>query len=261
MTYDISGGELFFYSPADLHFVAMQGAVRMKDKVDRADLQRAADTAFGLFPFLKSRAVLRDGRYVLEPIDEPCIVYEQEEPIAPGDPRINGCLMTVGCWGNLIRNDFYHGLCDGRSDMEFLRHLLYYYCLYHYGGDLQCRDILAPGTPPLPEMYAAFDNSVIVPPQHTADLHLPAGIFTLPEKRRSPGEAHVVYQITLNQEEFIRFSRENDGSPAIIIALLMARAVDEVHPDADRPVAINMPIDLRAVLGREQTFHSCYTYL
>ena len=40
ITYDISGGELFFYSPADLHFVAMQGAVRMKDKVDRDDLQR-----------------------------------------------------------------------------------------------------------------------------------------------------------------------------------------------------------------------------
>ena len=261
MTYDVSGGERFFYAPADLHYLIMQGAIRMKDKVDRNDLQRAADTTFGLFPFLKSRAVLRDGRYFLETIEEPYIVYEQEEPVVPGSPENGDCLMTVGCWDNLIRNDFYHGLCDGRGDMEFLRHLLYYYCLYHYGGELKCHDILAPGTPPLPEMYAPFDNSLIVPPKHSADLHLPAEVFTLPEKRRAPDKENVVYEITLNQREFIRFSKENDGSPAVIVALLMARAVDEVHPDADRPVAIRMPVDLRGVLKRQQTIRPCITYL
>ena len=195
-----------------------------RDPVDRDILQRALDTTAALFPFFHVRAVLCGENYVMEEIPEPFLVDAGETAIAPGDPAVQGSLITVGCAGNIIRNDFYHGVTDGRGLMEFQRHLLYYYCLYRYGGNLRCPNILPAGTPPDPARYADFDDSGLsvteVPP-----LRLPKERFVLPEKRRGRNEKHVVYRINLNQEEFMRFSSENDGSPAAITALLLARAV------------------------------------
>ena len=40
-------------------------------------------------------------------------------------------------------------------------------------------------------------------------------------------------------------------------ALFLSRAIDEVHPDHDKPIAVSMPVDIRGILGCEKTRQNC----
>ena len=57
-----------------------------------------------------------------------------------------------------------------------------------------------------------------------------------------------VYNIRIPEKEFMRFSISNDGSPATIVALLLARTVSALHPDADLPPVIAMCVNQRKAL-------------
>ena len=46
----------------------------------------------------------------------------------------------------------------------------------------------------------------------------------------------------------MRFNISNDGSPATIVALLLARAIDALHPDAGLPPVIAMCVNQRKAL-------------
>ena len=256
MSYEITTGDAFFYGGLGTDFGMVHGVIEMKDPVDRDDLQRAVDTAMPRFPYFCTRAVVEDGRYVLKSNDAPFVVYEQEEPIPPGDDRLNGYLITFGCWGNKLYSDNFHGMGDGRGTVAVVQSVLYYYCLYHYGGPINCPGVMLAEETPDPEEYA--DPLSYAPPV-PKDFIPPASVryFTIPEERVNPDEPHTLYTISMNQKDFVRYTKSVDGSPAVMAALFLCRAIDEVHPEHDRPIAVSMPVDVRAMLGCEKTRQNC----
>ena len=256
MSYDITAGEAFFYAGLGTDFGMVHGVIEMKDPVDRDDLQRAVDTAMPRFPYFCTRAVVENGRYVLKPNDAPFVVYQQEEPIPPGDERVNGYLITFGCWENKLYGDNFHGMGDGRGTVAVVQSVLYYYCLYHYGGPINCPGVMLADETPEPEEY---DNplSKLPPPAQGFLPPAPASYFSIPEERVGPEEPHTLYTISMNQKDFVRYTKSVDGSPAVMAALFLCRAIDEVHPDHDKPIAVSMPVDFRAMVGCEKNRRNC----
>lgn len=256
MSYEITTGDAFFYGGLGTDFGMVHGVIEMKDPVDRDDLQRAVDTAMPRFPYFCTRAVVEDGRYVLKPNDAPFVVYEQEEPIPPGDDRLNGYLITFGCWGNKLYSDNFHGMGDGRGTVAVVQSVLYYYCLYHYGEPINCPGVMLAEETPDPEEYA--DPLSYAPPIPEGFIPpAPVRYFSIPEERVGPEEPHTLYTISMNQKDFVRYTKSVDGSPAVMAALFLCRAIDEVHPEHDRPIAVSMPVDVRAMLGCEKTRQNC----
>ncbi len=56
------------------------------------------------------------------------------------------------------------------------------------------------------------------------------------------------YNLRIPEAESMRFNISNDGSPAAIVALLMARTVDALHPDAENPPVVAMCVNQRKAL-------------
>ena len=52
-----------------------------------------------------------------------------------------------------------------------------------------------------------------------------------------------VYGITLDEEEFMRFTSENNGSPATMISLLLNRAVAKLYPDCTDSIRVTLTVD------------------
>ena len=57
-----------------------------------------------------------------------------------------------------------------------------------------------------------------------------------------------VYGITLDEEEFMRFTSENNGSPATMISLLLNRAVTRLYPDCTDSIRVTLTVNQRPAL-------------
>jgi len=257
-SWEVSTGLLFYYG------VRMQvhGEFLVRDMVSRDDLQRAVDIAQRSFPYFCVRPVLREGRYVQEYNEAPFVVLERETPAAPGTEEANGHLHTFGCWENKIFADFFHGLADGRGVVPTLEQsVLYYYCLFHYGEAMDPQGIWLADRAPDPAEYADPFLFAKQPEQEPITFRRVKDSFAFPESIVPEGKPQTIWTINVKQKEFMRFTKAVDGSPAVIGSLLLARAIDRVHPMGEQPIVINMPVDIRSALGCEKTCRNCIDFL
>ena len=59
----------------------------------------------------------------------------------------------------------------------------------------------------------------------------------------------------------MKYNRSNDASPAVMIGVLMARAVEELHKDADKPIVCSMAMNIRKTLRAMTAHQSLVTQL
>ena len=81
--------------------------------------------------------------------------------------------------------------------------------------------------------------------------------YHLPEIIRTPSGSVRDYGFRLPSDAFMRFVKENGTSPSVMLSMLVGEAIKLVHPDADAPVMVNVPISIRRMLGCEETFKNC----
>ena len=58
----------------------------------------------------------------------------------------------------------------------------------------------------------------------------------------------ITFNMRIPEKAFMRFNLSNDGSPATIVALLLARTIDALHPNAALPPVIAMCVNQRKAL-------------
>jgi|GEM_PF-5028015 len=261
-TAEIGTGSSVFYQNRHVRTGIVHCSFRMTDPVSGEALQHAVDTMFPRYPHHFTRLVESDGRFLLETMEEPYRVLESETPVAAGSPEVGGCLTAVSYWKDTIWSSFNHGVSDGGGLTAYWQTLLYYYCLYRYGGPLESPGVILADTPFFPDEFTdPFDVVDQKMPKEPLALHFPETFFLLPEERVGADEPHTLFTVRINQKEFMRFSKAVDGSPAVITALFLSRAIDRIHPDRNEPLCVKMCADLRDILGLPHTVRNCFDTL
>lgn len=67
---------------------------------------------------------------------------------------------------------------------------------------------------------------------------------------------HTVYSVALSEDEFMRFVKENDGSPGTMVSLLFSRAVAKLYPHSKNVIRISLCTDQRSALHAPRAHHS-----
>ena len=249
-------GEGFFHAGKGSLAGMICWTVYFKDTVSRDDLQHAVDTAMPRFPYFCTRPIKQDGRYILEKNPASFVVYESEKPIPPGDERIGGFLLGFGCWQNEMYITLFHGLADGNGMWRAVAAVLHYYGQYHYGENYAIQGSMLADTCEEPGEYADPMDYVGAVGK-ALPLRLPQKAFLLPEDILPPEVPQKLHVIKIPQQEFMRFTKASDGSPAAIISLFLCRAIDRVHPERTEPLVLEMPVDVRRTLGCDKTAQNC----
>lgn len=250
--YEITTGGQFFYGALGSSLGMVTGIYQMRDPIDRDMLQQAVDITMPRFPYFRVRAEVENGRYVLRQNDAPFPVFVSQEPIPPGDERANGHLVTFGCYDDTIWFGFFTGVLDGLGHYRAVQSVLYHYCLYRYGGSLESPGLFDLSAEPDPGEYAD-PFSFARMPENASELSLPREAFVLPEPRVPSGASQTLYTIDMPQSAFVKYTKSVDGSPAVMSALFLCRAIDRVHPEHVQPVMVQMPTDMRGALGCRRT--------
>ncbi|MBQ7175058.1 MAG: hypothetical protein IJR62_06325 [Lachnospiraceae bacterium] len=230
--------------------------VRLTERIDPAVLRKAVDAAALRYPYFCVRLTKGAETLYYEDNPLPIVILPTEERICLNSPAVNHHVWAVCFAEDRIHLDFFHGISDGTGMYSVLATLLYYYGREHYG-------ITAPGGIPTDDIPA--DEAELTDPQDELlqTEHMPREIppmeqaFTLEiDGELTPSEA-TLWDITIPEDAFIRFTSANDASPGTMISLLLARAIDSLYPERTKKIISAYVINARPMLGAEKTYHNC----
>lgn len=251
----------FYYGATEKAPNTERVMVEMNDRVDGALFTEAVKQAMRRYPYFCVR-VCSDGReFTLEDNDAEVVVKETACPVSLGGTEANGHLLAFSWWEDSIYLDMFHGLSDGGGLFPLLRTVLYYYCREKYDGALSPDGIRLAGEDiPREEIDEPYPRSVdegirpVGKAQRKAALNLSAAGLCHPGKP-------TMYCIRIPEDAYMKYSKDKDGSPAVMTVLFMAKAIDSIHRDSGLPIICGMAMNTRKALGRPLSHHSLVSQL
>ena len=224
--------------------------IKLRDRIDGDVLRHAVDRTMERYPYYRMRIYLDGDKVCFEDNVASVPVINTKQKIILGGEETSGHLIAFCYRDYRLYIDAYHGLMDGGGIAPLIKTLLYYYCSEYYGEKLSSDGIRLAGDPVADEEW---DDPAahILDSQHTGFVR----------KWNSPafqidrgGFTHITsetiaYNLRISEEHFMRFNISNDGSPATITALLLARAIDTLHPGTLLPPVIAMCVNQRKALN------------
>lgn len=236
--------------------------VRMKDDIDGKALRQAIDKTMVRYPYLKKRIVADGKGYALTSNDLPIVVKESDEPLTLCGAESNYHLFGLTFYGQNLYFNNVHALFDGRGRGPVLHTLMYYYAQLRYDEEVDMPGVwledspidpaeyFDPFTQPLPES----DNLLPMPeiPSHAMRLEKMGRV-----KRVQPYQ----HFIRINEKDLMSICKSNDGTPNTILALLMSRAIDKLHPDCQDPIIGQVYCDYRHLVGGQKSHRNMVTTL
>lgn len=230
---------------------------RMKDAVSGRLLQLAAAEALKRYPYYAVRCVSDGREYLLEPNNEPFAVCRTPDPLPLGGAESNGYLLGVTYWEDKIWLNVFHGLTDGTGALNFGRTLLYYYCRERYDPGLPT-DGIRVNDGPIPaaewenpyrqimsgERVLPDEKDILI--QVKPDTSRPP--LSLLEDPRITRTSPRYFDLRIPEQQMMAYCRAQDGTPGVVLSLLMSRAIDRLNPGSDRPIVTGMVVNLRPAL-------------
>lgn len=254
----IRSGQAYLYRDGGIRSTVLD--IRMKDKIRGDLLRRALDRTMERYPYFTSKLVEKNGDFYIT--DNPLsIAFAKSDKLrALGSMTVNYHLIDVTYLDKKICVAFYHALCDGRGIMPFIDTLIYYYCCLKYNKTFDAAGIRLAGEELLPgETTEPFGDSKY----EIGDTPMPEIMkdgYALPEHKKEVSN-YYRYEINIKRDQFMAVAKENNATPAILIALLASKSIKKIHPDADKPIVCSMASDMRKELELENTHKNCVSSL
>lgn len=238
---------------------------RMRDTVNGKLLQEAAVQTLKRYPYYAVRCCANEREYYLEPNTEPLEVRHTAEPVNLGSAASNYYLFAISYEGDKIWFNGFHGMTDGAGVLEFMRTLLHYYCREKYDPGLSSRGVRINDGPIPPEEWdnpyiAIMNGDRVMPAEEDilvksrpprADGMMQKSFNLFEDARITPSEP-VYYHIRISEKELMQYCRTQDGTPGVVISLLMSRAIDRLNPENEAPIVTGVAINLRPALDAAQ---------
>ena len=228
--------------------------LRLDERIDRQKLRTAVDKTAQRFPYFCVTLRRNEREFYYEVNSKPVALLCTNQPITLGSPQTNGHIWAVCYDGEDLFIDFFHGRSDGTGAYALIATLLYYYFDEHDIPGIKTLDT------PVSEQETR-DPVDGLPLLDLSKLHFPASPKALNLMKLS-GLEHMdgkglILKLMIPEDSFLPFTRTNDGTPGIMLSVLIARAIERVHPQHEAPLISNYVVNARPMLKAKDTFHNC----
>ena len=243
----------------------------MKDTVEPDVIKQAWDKTLSVYPYMGYAVGTRAGKLVLLENPLPFVIEETSEVIEPFERKGNFHTVTFCYLGSTLWIYADHVPVDGTGFQKVLETFFYhYYCILDnkdYSipeGVFTEKDGAVIGTEtdayrmvdpidPKAAMASFLNGKDFVPSESIRDE-----LFLTREDCRG-------YCISVPSDEFMAYARSVQGSPMSLLNVLLARAVERIHPENQQPINIMSPVSVRKVMGNEnsllhQVVHAPYRF-
>lgn len=223
--------------------------IRMRDLIDPTCMRSAVDMTMKRYPyFCVELNNGEDNKWEYLENKRPVVITNSLGGVELNSEESNYHLISFSWYDNWIILDVFHALTDGTGAYEVIRTFLYHYCRERYHVTISEKGVRLAGDVITDEEW---DDPVLkatdLPTPARADLPTAFNptAAACPEGNTEP----TVYNIAIDEKEFMRFNIENDGSPATMISLLLSRAIAKLFPDREDVIRITLAVNQRRALG------------
>lgn len=247
----------YVYLPVEIPAYTVE--VSHREAIDGELLQRALDRTVQRMPYLTDTFTVENGAvyYAKNPLPMEAAHTAQLRRV--GGHETNYHMLDLTWDGHKTWFSMYHGFCDGQGVNAFLESVLYHYYCMKDGVAYDPCGIRADSTRMTEgETFEPCSKQYEVSPNFTMpERREQPTPYHLPEILRNPGGEVLEYGFRLPSGPFMAFVKENGASPSVMFSMLVGEAIQRVHPDANAPVMVNIPVSIRRQLGCEETFKNC----
>ena len=230
--------------------------IKMSEEIDGDILRKAVRITAERYPYLCVQLRLGPEGFYYDPNPSPIAVINTSDKIRLNSEETNYHVWAICYEDKNLFIDVFHGLCDGIGLSALTATLLYYYLEERYGG-IKKDGIYLTDTPIEPREYEdpMDDLPSAVLPESSAASSTPVHDL-INDAGMTPCET-IVDDIMIRESEFLPFTSMNDSSPGTMVALLIARAIDECDPDREHEILGHYAMNARPVLKAPYGHHNC----
>ena len=221
-------------SGGKFHF-SINTRMELTESINPVILEHAVEQARWRYPYYYTHLVREEGELLLE--DNPAPVVVCSKPIPPMllSEESNGHIQAFSCDGSILWHHIHHAFTDGKSLYQYLHTVMYLYFSEKYHRDFCSPGVHLPGEPILPE--ETIDPQLAFYPEIKEKLENEQLSLQLPppgfgwNSRYMNDSVPTVYYLTVPEDAFVRYSKDQDSSPATLPAVFMLRSVYAIHEE------------------------------
>lgn len=242
---------LFMSSPQCPFIMGLEAA--LYEPVDGELLRDAVESLRERFPYFYVKAKAEGNDLIPVPNPLPITVRNTWDPIHLNSAEANYHLAAFKYEGNRLALEMTHAISDGPGFLPYFKSVLFCYLSRKTGQEFDPAGFRLPGSP-IPEKeigdpFAGLDVDSAEAPlfqkKPTADFYR-----LNPEKK---GDRRIFY-LKLPEEQVMRYCKENDGSPNVLISVLLSKAIRRIDPASEKTITADIAINYKALLGNFESY-------
>ena len=227
--------------------------VMLKEPVDGSLLAECVEELRARFPYYYVRTEVKGNEVIVIPNPLPVKVRNTWAPVMLNSEESNYHLMVLKYEGNRLAIEMSHPLSDGAGFLPYLKSILFLYLSRKTGCEFNPSGFKLPGDDITAEEtgdpFAHVDLDQVEGPFYQKKPV--EDYFRLGTAGKGPSR---VFYIKLPEKDVMRYCREKDGSPNVLMSVLLARAFRRLDPVSDKTINIGIAVDHKAMLGNYSNY-------
>ena len=233
------------------HHNTMGAFLSLKKPVDGEILRWAVEALRVRFPYFYVRAAYGGEDPVTVPNELPMTIRNTWGPISFNTEAANFHLAAWKYEGCRLAFEISHSLTDGTGVLPYVQSVLYLYLSKATGSTFDPAGFRLPGQP-IPESetgnpFRGLDVDGAVP------LYQKKPIPDFFRLACGADRDKTVFCLKLHESQVMRYCRAFDGTPNVIVSVMMAKAARRLAPSCEKTVTAMVCVNQKALLGNHDS--------
>ena len=229
----------------------------LQEPVDGELLGEVAETLRERFPYFYVRAELSGNELISVPNPLPITVRNTWEPTFLHSKEVNYHMTTFKYEGNSFAMEMSHVISDGSGAIPYFKSVLYLYLSRKTGIEFDPAGFRLPGDPisenETGDPFPSLDLDAVPEPFYTKKVT--SDFYDIHTKLADKLKKGKNIFLKIPEEKVMEICQDSDGSPNVLLSVLLAKAVRRMDPESDKTVLIGVSINHKAVLGNYDSYH------
>lgn len=235
------------------HHSTMGVIVSLKDPINGEILRSVVEDLRMRFPYFYVRAACRGNDLIPVSNDLPMTVRNTWAPISFNSEASSYHLAAWKYEDRRLAFEIPHSLTDGAGLLPYIKSAIYLYLSKATGQAFDPAGFRLPGDViPESETGDPFKNLDIDGAEAPLYKKKP-----IPDFFRLAGETDSdkrVFYVKLPESQVMQYCRDNDGSPNVFAAVMLAKAARRYDPEDEKTITVSVCVDHKAILGNHDNY-------
>lgn len=230
------------------HHNTMGAVLSLRDPVDGEILRCAVEEMRARFPYFYIKPAYRGDDLIPVPNDLPMTVRNTWEPIRFYSEASNFHLAAWKYKDRRLAFEIPHSLTDGAGFLPYIKSTMFLYLSKATGQAFDPAGFCLPGDV-IPESETGNPFGELDVDSVEAPFYKKKPIPDFFRLHDAAGAGKTVFYVKLPEAQVLRYCRDYDSTPNVLMSVALARAARRMDPENEKTFTVQVCIDHKAMLG------------